>query len=242
MNELWKIGEVAELTGLTIRTLRYYDQIKLFSPSEYTESGHRLYTKEDLIRLQPILSMKQMGMPLEDIHHLTSNEEEQTAADVLKTQIQRVKQDIQAQQTLLNELEGALRITQSNQMMTIQELTRLMEAMKLSKEKYFTKEQLERMRGHYDTLDSDTLSAAQQRFENLIFRIRIEIQKGTLPNDSYVQQLASEWNEMINTFSKNDAALRQQAEQFHAENPGNNLQFGMDGEVYRFIMEALEEK
>ncbi|KIL53560.1 hypothetical protein KP77_05360 [Jeotgalibacillus alimentarius] len=241
MNELWKIGEVAELTGLTIRTLRYYDQIKLFSPSEHTESGHRLYTKEDLIRLQPILSMKQMGMPLEDIHHLTSNKPEQTAADVLKTQIQRVKQNIQAQQTLLKELEGALRITQSNQMMTIQELTRLMEAMKLSKEKYFTKEQLERIREHYDTLDSDTLSAAQQRFENLISRIRIEIQKSTSPNDGYVQQLAAEWNEMINTFSKNDPALRQQAEQFHAENPGNNLQFGMDVEVYRFIMEVLED-
>ncbi|MFP3361090.1 MerR family DNA-binding transcriptional regulator, partial [Planococcus sp. SIMBA_143] len=54
MKEHWKVGEVAELAGLTIRTLRYYDQICLFSPSQYTESGHRLYTKEDLVRLQPI--------------------------------------------------------------------------------------------------------------------------------------------------------------------------------------------
>ena len=36
MKEYWKVGEVAELTGLTIRTLRYYDQICLFSPSQYT--------------------------------------------------------------------------------------------------------------------------------------------------------------------------------------------------------------
>ncbi|QDY46612.1 MerR family transcriptional regulator [Planococcus glaciei] len=91
MKEHWKVGEVAELAGLTIRTLRYYDQICLFSPSQYTESGHRLYTKADLVRLQPILSLKQMGMSLEEIQLLLSNPEEQTVAEILQTQISRVK-------------------------------------------------------------------------------------------------------------------------------------------------------
>lgn len=101
MKEHWKVGEVAELAGLTIRTLRYYDQICLFSPSQYTESGHRLYTQADLVRLQPILSLKQMGMSLEEIQLLLSNPEEQTVAEILQIQISRVKKEIEVQQKLV---------------------------------------------------------------------------------------------------------------------------------------------
>ena len=63
----WKTGELAKLTGLTIRTLRYYDQIGLFSPSGRTEAGYRLYTESDLARLQQILSLKELGLSLEQI-------------------------------------------------------------------------------------------------------------------------------------------------------------------------------
>jgi hypothetical protein len=39
----WKIGEIAKLTGLTVRTLHHYDHIGLLMPSQYSETGHRLY-------------------------------------------------------------------------------------------------------------------------------------------------------------------------------------------------------
>jgi DNA-binding transcriptional MerR regulator len=51
MKREWKVGELAKLAGLTVRTLRYYDQIGLFSPSGYSDSGHRLYTESDISRL-----------------------------------------------------------------------------------------------------------------------------------------------------------------------------------------------
>ncbi|WP_258959220.1 MerR family transcriptional regulator [Paenibacillus tyrfis] len=47
--------------------MRYYDQIGLFSPSEYTEAGHRRYNQADLLRLQQILSLKELGLSLEEI-------------------------------------------------------------------------------------------------------------------------------------------------------------------------------
>nr|WP_255291695.1 MerR family DNA-binding transcriptional regulator [Bacillus pseudomycoides] len=44
INKKWKVGELAKQTGLTVRTLHHYDQIGLFSPSEVTDSRHRIYT------------------------------------------------------------------------------------------------------------------------------------------------------------------------------------------------------
>ena len=51
MSNLMKIGELAKQTGLSIRTLHYYDEIGLLSPSHRTEVGYRLYRNQDIIRL-----------------------------------------------------------------------------------------------------------------------------------------------------------------------------------------------
>ncbi|MEF9958533.1 MAG: MerR family transcriptional regulator [Niameybacter sp.] len=62
-----KINEVAKLTGITVRTLHYYDEIGLLKPSEITESGYRLYNEEALERLQQILFFKELDFPLTEI-------------------------------------------------------------------------------------------------------------------------------------------------------------------------------
>lgn len=49
------VHEVADLTGITIRTLHYYDEIELLKPAMVTGSKYRLYTDDDLSRLQEIL-------------------------------------------------------------------------------------------------------------------------------------------------------------------------------------------
>ena len=50
-----KVSEVAKLTGVTVRTLHYYDEIGLLKPSKVTEAGYRLYSNADLEILQQIL-------------------------------------------------------------------------------------------------------------------------------------------------------------------------------------------
>ena len=62
-----QIGAVAQLTGLTVRTLHHYDEIGLLVPSERTEAGYRLYGDGDLRRLYRILALRGMGFPLEEI-------------------------------------------------------------------------------------------------------------------------------------------------------------------------------
>ena len=64
------ISQVAELTGISIRTLQYYDEIGLLKPSELTQSGYRLYNDEALQKLQQILFFKELGFKLKDINEI----------------------------------------------------------------------------------------------------------------------------------------------------------------------------
>lgn len=61
------VGEVTELTGVTVRTLHHYDEIGLLRPSGRTDAGYRLYSYADLARLQEILGWRAFGFGLGDI-------------------------------------------------------------------------------------------------------------------------------------------------------------------------------
>ncbi len=64
------VNEVSKLTGVSIRTLQYYDTIGLLKPVEYTESGYRLYDDTSLERLQQILLFKELEFPLKEIKRI----------------------------------------------------------------------------------------------------------------------------------------------------------------------------
>lgn len=65
--DFFTTGQFAKKAGVTLRTLRYYDKIGLLKPTSYNELGHRLYTKEDFGNLQKILTLKFIGLSLEEI-------------------------------------------------------------------------------------------------------------------------------------------------------------------------------
>ena len=68
-----KIGEVAHLTGITVRALRHYDAIGLLKPSGISDTGYRLYSDADLQRLQQILFFRELDFPLSDIRDIMMN-------------------------------------------------------------------------------------------------------------------------------------------------------------------------
>lgn len=64
------VKEVSEITGVSIRTLRYYDEINLLKPTQLTESGYRLYDGNALEKLQQIMFFKELEIPLIDIREI----------------------------------------------------------------------------------------------------------------------------------------------------------------------------
>src|SRR5690625_4750590 len=65
-----KVKEVAELAGISVRTLHHYDEIGLLIPDETTEAGYRVYSESNLETLQQILFFKELGFPLKKIKEI----------------------------------------------------------------------------------------------------------------------------------------------------------------------------
>jgi DNA-binding transcriptional MerR regulator len=86
--EIWRIGALARATGLTVRTLHHYDQLGLLSPQSRTESGHRCYTEDDVRRLQRIVALRSLGIPLDDVRTLLDGKPDPT--DLLRRQLAAV--------------------------------------------------------------------------------------------------------------------------------------------------------
>jgi DNA-binding transcriptional MerR regulator len=66
----FQIGEVADAVGLSIRTIRHYDELGVVEPSGRTAGGFRLYTDADVARLQFVKRLKPMQFSLEEIHEV----------------------------------------------------------------------------------------------------------------------------------------------------------------------------
>jgi DNA-binding transcriptional MerR regulator len=134
MKRTWKVGELAKLTGLTVRALRFYDSIGLFSPSGQTDSGHRLYNEADLSRLQQILSLKELGLSLEEVKSVMAGEQ-YSPLEIVALQMSRIEEQIKRQRRLLTQLEHVSRLMQGDAPISVEDFTNLLQAMKTGPER-----------------------------------------------------------------------------------------------------------
>src|ERR671917_39272 len=101
----WKVGELAGRTGLSVRTLHYYDEIGLLSPSRRTDSGYRLYTAEDVVRLQQIKSLRALGFSLREIQGCLDRPD-YPLRRVIELHLSRLKDRIELERRLCELLEN----------------------------------------------------------------------------------------------------------------------------------------
>lgn len=110
-------GELANRTGMTIRTLRYYDQIGLLKPSHYNHASVRLYSKEDLVRLEKINVLKYIGLSLADIKQIIHEGSfpEQDLKSSLMIQKEVISQKIAHMQYVSKAIDEALDMIREHQ-------------------------------------------------------------------------------------------------------------------------------
>ncbi len=70
MTKELKIGAVAELTGLSVKAIRFYESSGFIPPAARSESGYRLYNQQDVRRLRLVRGMRALGVPLDEIRPL----------------------------------------------------------------------------------------------------------------------------------------------------------------------------
>lgn len=102
----YSIKELAELTGVSTRTLRYYDQIDLLKPYKKTESGYRVYSEAEVDKLQVVLFYKSLAFELSEIKQLVTDPNF-SVIDALKEQCQVLL----AKQQNINDLLTTISVT-----------------------------------------------------------------------------------------------------------------------------------
>ena len=92
----YSTGELAQACGVTVRTVQYYDEKSLLSPSAHTEGGRRLYSEADAARLRRILLLKSLGLRLADIRSVLASDVSTTVLrDILEAQDARLAAELQ---------------------------------------------------------------------------------------------------------------------------------------------------
>lgn len=99
------VKEISKLTGISIRALRYYDEIGLLIPTERTDAGYRLYDDAALEKLRAILFLKELDVPLDTIKEAV-NAENGDYGEVLKNYRKILVQKINRLQGLLDVVDG----------------------------------------------------------------------------------------------------------------------------------------
>ncbi|AJP05715.1 MerR family transcriptional regulator [Streptomyces cyaneogriseus subsp. noncyanogenus] len=106
-----QIGEVAERTGLSLRTIRHYEEAGLVIPSARSKGGFRLYTESDVERLMVIRRMKPLGFSLEEMRDLLEITDRLGATDdpPVGEELQRLRDRLDAYRVMADERVESLR-------------------------------------------------------------------------------------------------------------------------------------
>lgn len=232
-----RVGELAKRTGLTIRTLHHYDEIGLLKPSLHTEAGHRLYTADDIARLQQVVSLRQLGFALEQIKSCL-DQPGFLPLEVIGQHITRLRQQIDLQQKLCARLQGLAQSFRAAGEVSAESFLQTIEVMTMI-ENYYTPEQMEYFRKQHEADPEGTAERARQGqadWAKLIADLKAEMDQGTDPADPKNRQYEQRRQALVNAFTGGDAGIEQSLTHLWTEQSDKLCaQFGMDPKVMEYM-------
>jgi cob(I)alamin adenosyltransferase len=128
----WTIGNLAKATGLTVRTLRYYDLVGLLSPSTRTEAGHRRYGAAEIQRLYRILALRSLGFRLSAIAELFAANNSETLLELARRQLDHTSRQIAIYNDLRQRLNEILLALQQVKAPSVDQLFQVMEVTRMT--------------------------------------------------------------------------------------------------------------
>jgi DNA-binding transcriptional MerR regulator len=234
--ETWKIGKLASLTGVSIRTLHHYDEIALLSPSHRSPSGHRFYRREEVIRLRRILSLRQMGFSLDQIRKMLVHPNADTA-QMIRLHIAAFKEQIAAQQELCARLEA---VETGRGWAGVEQFIKAIEGTTMF-DKYYTAEQLKILRKRAADLGEAHIREVEAEWPRLIADVRREMERGADPKDPRMLALAKRWAELVNEFTGGDPGITQSLKNLNRNEPAFASQQSLDRTMFDYVRRRSPE-
>ncbi|MDR3597227.1 MerR family transcriptional regulator [Clostridium sp.] len=195
-NQFKTVNEIAKLTGITVRTLHYYDEIDLLKPSNTSDAGYRLYSNSDIATLQQILLFKEMGLELKLIKQIISNPN--------FDQMEALKKHKEMLMLKKKRLENLIKLVDDNlQGNSNFSFNEFQDSDIIAKQNEYKKEVLERF-GHTEAYKEFELKQANSNSQYINLEEKAKEIFGTIaqckdypPSCEKVQDLISQWQEYI---------------------------------------------
>ena len=194
---LLKVGDLARRSGLTVRALHHYHHIGLLAPSVRSESGYRLYNRDDVARLHAIQSLRGLGVPLRQIGSMLAGDGSDLPAIVAR-QLRALDSEI-AQATALRERLALLGdMLASGRQPDVEDWLGTLGLMNTYAQ-YFSAEEIRRIVGNWPRVS--------QRWQPLVSALQSSMEQGLPPEDPQVQALAQQWMGMMHHWLDGDFEL-----------------------------------
>ena len=228
MAPVWKIGELARRTGLTVRTLHHYDEIGLLSPAERSDGGHRVYDEAAVQRLYRIVSLRSLGFPLDAIAQALDSERFDPRAAV-EDHIVRLEAQLAQEQRLLQTLRTLRdRLDADDFLTTIEELT--------MRERYYTPEQLEQLERRRQEFGEEEIRAVEAEWAEIFATLKAEMDAGTDPADPKLKPIGERSRELITMFTGGDPGIESSLKRMYETEGPEKASRGMaDPEVFEYL-------
>ncbi len=236
-----KVGKISKRTGISVRTLHYYDEIGLLSPSIRSEAGHRIYSEADLARLLQIKSLQHLGFSLEQVRGCL-DDPQFSPTRVIAMHVARLEEQIAVHARLCDRLRAIAARLEKSQSASGEEFIQALEEINMI-EKYYTPEQLEYLRQRRETVGQERMEQAQAEWGEIFERYRALAEKSADPSGDEARELALKSASLIREFSGGDAGIEQSlANMYRAE--GGPQVLGshgvqVDQQVWDFMGQAM---
>ncbi len=167
MDRYYTAGELAKISGVSSRTIRYYDEKGILKPSSYSDGDYRLYDNDAVIVLQQILMLKYVGFSLEEIREVIKQDRETSLMDILEKQKALMLQKRTQIDRIIYALESAVEGCE----MDVPDLEHFTEIMQLITKNDFA----DKRYGFYEKYSTKQEEWYQWRLENLELQENMQI-------------------------------------------------------------------
>jgi len=227
---LLKVGELAKRTGLTVRALHHYDSIGLLQPSGRSDSGYRLYNRDDVARLHGIQTLRRMGLSLADVAESLDGGAV-TLSDILARQIGVLEREISQAQTLHERLSAMQMVLAGGGQPEIDDWLASLSMMSTF-EQYFSASELK--------LVFERWKRCEAEWPPLLQAVREAMARGVPADSIELQPLARRWMDLSARWMNGDIELLTRWGRMLREQPALPLPTGMDRALLEYIDQAIQ--
>ncbi|MGE3683327.1 MAG: MerR family transcriptional regulator [Bdellovibrionales bacterium] len=237
IKKTWKIGELANETGLTVRTLHHYDQIGLLKPSAETEGGHRLYSTADVEQLQKIVTLKQLGFSLERIKEVIASSEFS-----LRSATAQLRLDLEKRKAEIEDIESRLRDAeqfQSKGEVRTDQVLQLLARMNLY-ERHLTEEQQELIKQHDLKFGPDKLDELRREWIAATEDLQKAISAKLSPSDWRTKAICMRWFGLACSFTGGTLDGPYDLKKIVEVEPSASLHLGLPGTDLKKVFDYVD--